>query len=154
MNAAHTPTPMDMDMQRQNMFEVALDDTKQETYTNESGGKQSRIGVDMTLLPLDGLLRAAAIMTSNNVSHGGKYERNNWRNIGLRDHIAHAYLHIAKAGAMLDKAEMLEAKAVAAVTDEMVDDYTQLAAEYEELARQEMAHAACRTLFATSELNV
>lgn len=128
---------------RQDLFELAMNDTKQETYANEFGGMQSSIGVDMTLLPLDGLLRAAAIVTSNAKDYGGKYPRNNWRDIPLRDQIRHAYLHVAKAGYYLDQAEYAG----------RMNDF-EAVAHYESKVVQEMAHAACRTLFATSDLNV
>lgn len=142
---------------RQDLFEIAMNDTKQETYANEFGGMQSNIGVDMTLLPLDGLLRAAAIMTSNAKDYGGKYPRNNWRDITLRDQISHAYLHVAKAGQLLDKVEHYTTqgnKNRDEGNDFVAESYYAAAEQLREQVVQEMAHAACRTLFATSDLNV
>jgi hypothetical protein len=64
-------------------------------HTNISGGRQSHIKRDYTLIPADALAVVASVMYEG----AKKYKRDNWRLIAVDDHLNHAinhvYLHLA-----------------------------------------------------------
>lgn len=95
------------------------------TVTNSKGGMQHAIPHDWTLFPWDGAQEVLQVLMENCDKHGGEYPAENWRLIGRYEHINHAINHLVQALLTIDTA----------------------------LYREHLAHAACRTLFAVSELD-
>lgn len=63
---------------------------RDETDTNERGGKQSRIGSRMSLFPVSVLIAIFDVLHSG----AAKYGEGNWERISIRDHLDHAYRHM------------------------------------------------------------
>ena len=61
-----------------------------ETITNESGGKQSDLGVRLDLVPPRALLAEAQVLKAG----ADKYGVGNWKYIKIDDHLNHALAHI------------------------------------------------------------
>jgi hypothetical protein len=59
-------------------------------YTNARGGKQSKLGSDLTLIPPLALLRCGEVVKKGAEAYG----KNNWRRITRNEHLAHALEHI------------------------------------------------------------
>jgi len=97
-----------------------LDD---ETITNEAGGKQSRISTRFDLIPADVLYEVSVVLAKGAV----KYGDNNWKNIPVKDHMAHAMEHINR-----------ESHLIQTYTESTGEDYY---------------HAICRLMFAVHLLH-
>ncbi len=66
------------------------------TDENENGGSQSKLGVNIDLLPFHGLFEIMACLTEA----ASKYKVGNWRKISVDEHTSHALIHLLelKAG--------------------------------------------------------
>ena len=72
------------------LYYQMLNGEEMPTVTNEQGGKQSAVNVDLTLLPPIGVAIVGQILTTG----ARKYGRDNWVNIPVEDHVNHAMVHI------------------------------------------------------------
>lgn len=60
--------------------------------TNEFGGKQSKIGSQLSLIPPKAIIKVGEVMAKG----AERYEKDNWRKIPIDSQLDHALEHIYK----------------------------------------------------------
>lgn len=75
----------------------------EDVVINAAGGKQSKIVMGWTNLPFEALEQVAGMLKQGEEKRG----KDNWKLIHHRDHVEHAYRHIARYATLGDKEDLV-----------------------------------------------